>query len=147
MDSWTIRERCLGDWPALIRMLRNGFPAWYRRLPYLLFKTFVAEQEGWVLGFVSVPMRRGVGEIGLIAVDERARGQGVGSLLLKSALDWMGSCGLQRCVAKVRPDNTAAHRLFTTVGFERVGIRQRKLLGDVYIVERIISPAAQCSDE
>ncbi len=64
-----IRDRHLRDIPDLVRMLREGFPGWYRRLPYLLFPTIVAEHDGRAVGFVSMPLRNSVGEIGLIAVD------------------------------------------------------------------------------
>jgi len=124
--------------PDLIRMLREGFPGWYRRLPYLLFPTIVAERDGRAVGFVSMPMRNRVGEIGLIAVDASARGYGVGNALLHSALELMQARGMVRCVAKVRLDNLPAQLLFTSQGFSIAGAKRRRWLGDVYWVEKPI---------
>ena len=131
-----IRDRRLRDMPDLIRMLREGFPGWYRRLPYLLFPTIVAEHDGRAAGFVSMPMRNRVGEIGLIAVDAPARGYGIGKALLHSALEVMQARGMIRCVAKVRLDNPPAQRLFTSQGFSTVQVKRRRWLGDVYWVEK-----------
>ena len=131
-----IRDRHLRDIPDLVRMLREGFPGWYRRLPYLLFPTIVAEHDGRAVGFVSMPMRNRVGEIGLIAVDAPARGYGIGKALLHSALEVMQTRGMVRCVAKVRLDNPPAQRLFADQGFSIVRTKRRRWLGDVYWVER-----------
>ena len=137
--SVRVRDRYLRDIPDLIRMLREGFPGWYRRLPYLLFPTIVAEHDGRAVGFVSMPMRNSVGEIGLIAVDAPTRGYGVGKALLHSALELMQAHGMVRCVAKVRLDNPPAQRLFASQGFSIVQVKRRRWLGDVYCVEKRIA--------
>tara|TARA_Y100000588_G_scaffold306520_1_gene330254 strand:- start:6 stop:431 length:426 start_codon:yes stop_codon:yes gene_type:complete len=138
-----VSERRLSDTRSLIRVLRVGFPMWYRRLPYLFYRTIVARVDGEVVGFVSMPMRAGVGEIGLIAVAEAARGSGVGATLLSAALRCMERSGMHTCVAKVRVDNPGGQALFSRLGFETVGVDSRMWLGDVDRVRRPLSKSGR----
>lgn len=121
-----VSERRLSDTRSLIRVLRAGFPMWYRRLPYLFYRTIVARVDGEVVGFVSMPMRAGVG-----------------ATLLGAALRCMERSGMHTCVAKVRVDNPGGQALFSRLGFETVGVDSRMWLGDVDRVRRPLSKSGR----
>lgn len=61
-----------------------------------------------------------------MGVAQTARGQGLGSVLLKTALD-AASCALELEIIylMVRADNIAAVRLYESVGFEKMALLQR----------------------
>lgn len=60
----------------------------------------------------------GLVEILKFAVDEPARGRGVGSLLLSTALDWARAHGAVRVALESSTKLTAALRLYERFGFE-----------------------------
>lgn len=114
-----------------------------RRYPFL-----VAELDGNVVGWASVSAYRpracyaGIGEFS-IYVDERARGTGVGRVLLPALIAAAEEAGFWKLVSRVFPFNTASRRLCAACGFREVGIYEKhaKLDGkwlDVVIVERLI---------
>lgn len=137
--EYKIRKRILKDLPSILRILRDGFPHWYRRIPYLVFRTLVVEDKVGILGFVTIVKHKDAGEIGLIAVSEESRGKGLGSALLAAALEDLVACHINRCTAKVRFDNISAQHLFHKLGFSNLFVKRRRLLGDVYLVEKILS--------
>lgn len=77
----------------------------------------VAEAEGVAVGYVSVHEREAAGTIGLIGVDESARGSGIGEALVRGALNWCAERGLARCTVVTQGRNVAAQRLFQRCGF------------------------------
>src|SRR4051812_19323498 len=58
-------------------------------------------------------------EMHLLAVDERYRGQGVGSALLLAAVESAKQAGLKGMVLWTQPTMLAAHRLYEQAGFVR----------------------------
>ena len=83
-------------------------------------EVFVAKRGGEVLGFNAVRVRtyRGVafGEINLIAVDQRARAEGVGRVLVNAGNRWLESRASELMVRTESP-NVAAIRLYERCGF------------------------------
>ncbi|NMO51712.1 GNAT family N-acetyltransferase [Actinoplanes sp. TBRC 11911] len=88
--------------------------------------TFVAVDGGKIVGGVSFLLagakdghaaRPGEGEFRLLAVDEAARGRGVGRALVQACLDRAAALGLQRVVLNTGPDMLAAQRLYERMGF------------------------------
>lgn len=121
----------------------SALAAGARRYPYL-----VAELEGEVVGWASVSTYRprscyaGIGEFS-IYIDERARGKGVGMVLLPALVAAAEDAGFWKLVSRVFPANTASLKLCAACGFREVGIYEKhaKLDGqwlDVVIVERVI---------
>jgi ribosomal protein S18 acetylase RimI-like enzyme len=133
-----IRPPSLRDAFFMVKTIREGFPVWYRRLPYLFFRSLVADCNEQAAGFVSFLIKGNVGEIFLIAVDPDVRRNGVAGILLKSALRDMQQQGVTRCIAKVRLKNLPAQRLFVSTGFIKVKIVFRRFLGDVYLFQKYI---------
>lgn len=84
-------------------------------------KVFVADLQGQVVGFMHLEMdiERGVGKIGLNAVDPDFSGRGVGTLMYRFAVDYFRSAGLK--IAKVStggdPSHAAARRAYEKAGF------------------------------
>ena len=98
-----------------------------RRYPHAA--VFVAEREdGTLVGRLSVgrdphPASTHVADVGLmVALD--ARRQGVGTALLRAAVDWARGAGIRKLELHVFPWNEAAIALYDAFGFEREGYRK-----------------------
>lgn len=98
-----------------------------RRYPHAA--VFVAEREdGTLVGRLSVgrdphPASAHVADVGLmVALD--ARRQGVGTALLRAAVDWAREAGIRKLELHVFPWNEAAIALYEAFGFEREGFRK-----------------------
>jgi L-amino acid N-acyltransferase YncA len=107
---------------------------------------FVALQEGEVVGWVAASrvsercVYGGVVE-NSVYVDDEARGQGVGRLLLERLIASTEGAGIWTIQTGIFPENEVSVRLHERVGFEVVGRRKRlgKLHGiwrDVLLLER-----------
>ena len=68
-------------------------------------------------GMVTISLHGAVAQIGLIAVDEACRGQGVGSILMSAARRCMVDAGASRAVVVTQADNTSACRLYERHGY------------------------------
>jgi len=99
-----------------------------RRYPHAA--VFVAEHEdGTIVGRLSVgrdphPASTHVADVGLM-VALGARRQGVGTALLRAAVEWARSAGVRKLELHVFPWNEAAIALYEAFGFEREGFRKR----------------------
>lgn len=75
-------------------------------------------QRGQVAGYVTCNLvDETTGQIGLIAVGQAARGQGLGPLLLTAALHWLAQQGRQQMIVVTQGRNLAAQRLYGRLGF------------------------------
>ena len=83
----------------------------------LAAKVLVAVRAGAVVGMVTVGERAGAADIGLIAVDEAARGGGVGGALVAAALAWGRSAGLDQATVVTQGHNRAACALYERCGY------------------------------
>ncbi len=145
-------------WPEVARIYRDGIatgnatfetevPSWERWTgAHLPGHRFVALLDGAVAGWVAVSpvsdrcVYGGVVE-NSVYVDERARGRGVGRLLLEHLIRSTEAAGIWTIQTGIFPENDASLRLHERVGFELVGRRKRlgKLHGvwrDVLLLER-----------
>jgi ribosomal protein S18 acetylase RimI-like enzyme len=91
----------------------------------------VAERDGELMGWVTLERGRAeytrhTAEIGL-GVVARFRGVGIGTALLRCALEWASARGLERLTLHVRASNTRAIRLYETLGFTQEGRRIRQV--------------------
>jgi ribosomal protein S18 acetylase RimI-like enzyme len=80
----------------------------------------VAETAGRVAGYVACdasPADERTGRIVLIAVEEAARGQGLGRELVESAIAWAAARGLARMEVVTQGRNVPAQRLYQRCGF------------------------------
>jgi GNAT superfamily N-acetyltransferase len=70
-------------------------------------------------GMVTLKYERGEGSIGLVAVARRARGAGVGRLLVDSASARFAALGIGHASVVTQGENAAACRLYEACGYER----------------------------
>jgi ribosomal protein S18 acetylase RimI-like enzyme len=83
---------------------------------------FVAEEEGEVAGYVTCRLDRetGIGRIPNLAVDERHRGSGTGSALIRHALEWMREQGMAMAKIETLVQNERGQALYPRFGFREV---------------------------
>jgi dTDP-4-amino-4,6-dideoxy-D-galactose acyltransferase len=84
---------------------------------------FVAEWEGKPAGYISCHLSGSDGSIGLIAVDERARGRGLGRTLVESSLAFFHDHGMERALVVTQGRNIASQRLYQRCGFVTESVR------------------------
>jgi RimJ/RimL family protein N-acetyltransferase len=86
----------------------------------------VAVAGGRIVGTLHVEVsRHGFGELGML-VDRAWRGQGVGSALMRAAVDWARGQRLHKLCLEVFAHNTAAIALYRKCGFAEEGRRVRQ---------------------
>lgn len=69
------------------------------------------------VGYCTIHISGDEGSIGLIAVDEHARGHGYGADLVLGAVDWCHSQGVPQIIVVTQGQNIAAQRVFQRCGF------------------------------
>jgi RimJ/RimL family protein N-acetyltransferase/3-hydroxyisobutyrate dehydrogenase-like beta-hydroxyacid dehydrogenase len=84
--------------------------------------SLVAVADGALVGLLHVEQRRGVGEIGML-VDRSWRGRGVGTALVRAAIDRARADGLHKLSLEVFPHNAAGIALYRKCGFVDEGRR------------------------
>lgn len=84
---------------------------------------FVAEREGVVLGYVTTRLDRvnSIGRIPNLAVEEKARGLGLGRRLIHHALDYFRVTGMKVAKIETMASNVVGQNLYPSCGFEEVG--------------------------
>jgi dTDP-4-amino-4,6-dideoxy-D-galactose acyltransferase len=84
----------------------------------------VVDARGVAAGFVACHADRAEsrGSIGLISVDESARGRGLGQQLVLGAVSWAAREGLERMTVVTQGRNIDAQRLFQRSGFRTESI-------------------------
>ena len=93
---------------------------------------FVAEADGQVVGMASVG-EAGTGRAASVTsfwVDPRARGKGVGDLLLLATVESAKEAGYDELLLWVVENNGHAIRLYERHGFEQTGATQQVRPGD-----------------
>jgi len=94
----------------------------------------VAERGGEVVGYVYAglepqswkELRGPAGFVHDIVVDERDRGQGIGTRLANAAAAWLESRGAPRVMLWTAQKNEGAQRLFERLGFRRTMIEMTR---------------------
>ena len=122
-----VREATRADLLAVFRIEKRSFP---QPWPYAAFEQFlgdpgflVAERSETVVGYVIADVLSDhgtpIGHVKDIAIAPEHRGEGVGSLLLSSALATLSTRGVGWVKLEVRPSNDAAIALYRQFDFER----------------------------
>ncbi|MGQ9630949.1 MAG: GNAT family N-acetyltransferase [bacterium] len=73
-----------------------------------------------------------------VAVDEAYRGRGVGTELVKFALDYLRRCGAPEVRLEVRPDNAPARRVYSKLGFVEKGTLPTAIGGTIVMTKFLI---------
>lgn len=144
----SVRARVPADLPALVRMLieqqpSSGYPLrWPLPFPVEQFivrayeeQAWVAERDGHVVGHVMVGRveddrtaaivtaatgRRELATVSVLFVARDVRGQGIGKLLLDTAVDWAMQRG-RMPVLDVVPKHRGAMNFYQHLGWSDVG--------------------------
>ncbi|MGO9991612.1 MAG: ribosomal protein S18-alanine N-acetyltransferase [Steroidobacteraceae bacterium] len=95
-------------------------------------------------------MSIGAGEAHILNVCMRAdyRGRGLARKVLLYLIDCARTAGMYEAFLEVRPSNTAAARLYHSLGFEQVGVRRGYYQAtngreDAAVLRRLLLPAAK----
>lgn len=78
----------------------------------------VAEHDSRPAGYISCHLKQdGIGQIGLVGVDDGARNLGLGRQLVRSALRWFRERETREVTVVTQGNNIAAQRLYQSSGF------------------------------
>lgn len=78
-----------------------------------------------VQGYILVFVYRKSARIYSLAVGPEFRGQGIARALVRAALERIASLGLVRVNLEVRESNVTAQGLYESLGFRKIGLRER----------------------
>jgi ribosomal-protein-alanine N-acetyltransferase len=84
----------------------------------------VLDLDGQVIGYGVMSVGAGEAHILNLCVREEFRSVGFGRRLLGYMLDRGAAAGMTEAFLEVRPSNLSAIRLYTSMGFEQVGVRR-----------------------
>jgi putative acetyltransferase len=110
---------------ATFRRLENIFEV-YRAEGSRFFVARDMEQGGVCIGGAGLgplhglPVSEGMGELRDIVLEERFRGRGIGTRLLKRCLDEAREIGYQRLYLETTPQMDKAQKLFVRFGFRAI---------------------------
>jgi GNAT superfamily N-acetyltransferase len=82
---------------------------------------WVAQSDGVILGSVALLAEEGTGRLRWLALDERARGRGVGRALVRTSLDYARGRGFPGVFLTTISGLDAAHGIYREAGFELTG--------------------------
>ena len=133
MPETTLREMTWRDIPSLTALEPLLFAddawseqTWWAELAGRPRRSYVVgERSGTVVGYAGVDCGGEVADVMTIAVATRARGQGLGSALMRWLVAQARAAGADYLMLEVRADNAMAQRLYTTAGFAQVSVRRR----------------------
>ncbi len=105
----------------------------------------VVEVGGDATGYGIMSVGAGEAHILNVCVREEYRGRGLARKILLYLLDRARIAGMYEAFLEVRPSNTAAARLYHSLGFEQVGVRRgyyQATVGreDAAVLRRILLP-------
>lgn len=95
---------------------------------------FVAEYEGKTIGFVDIEFFEETGKILGLAVFPEFQGKGVGTKLLKKALEEIRERRKKQAIILTAEDNLLAQKLYERMGFEFKEKLDRKIGGKEVLV-------------
>ena len=103
----------------------------------------VADVGGEMAGYGIMSVGAGEAHILNVCIRDEYRGRGFARKILVYLLDRARASGMREAFLEVRPSNTAAARLYQSMGFEQVGVRRgyyQALVGreDAAVLRRIL---------
>jgi dTDP-4-amino-4,6-dideoxy-D-galactose acyltransferase len=105
--------------PLLKPCFQKLYHEWVRKaLQDVDSKVIALMEAGRMAGMVTASVTEGVGKIGLLAVDERCRGRGLGQQLLSQCEVFYRSRGVEICKVVTQKDNASACRLYEKQGYK-----------------------------
>ncbi len=141
MNQVSIRDAEERDAPAIAALCGQlGYPTPTesvvpridRLREYAQARVIVAVVEGSPVGLATIHLRHminheaPIGQLTLLVVDERVRGQGVGRVLVAESEAWARARGCKRFVVTTALRRTEAHAFYEKLGFTHTGRRYGK---------------------
>lgn len=80
--------------------------------------TLIYKEDGNELGFVTLKLKEGFGEIGLIAVDETSRGKSIGKKLVIAVMNILREKNIMELEVATQKNNKDACNFYEKVGFK-----------------------------
>ena len=143
-NKFIIRKATLNDIDRVIYINRVSLPENYTRYFFIEHLNkwpnafYVAEVDGEVVGYVMsrVELGWGIMKLGLVkkghivslAVLEKYRRRGIGTALMRAALDGLKSYGVKEVYLEVRVSNIPAIKLY-----EKLGFVKKKVIPSYYL--------------
>lgn len=128
--GWTFTDMTVEDLPQVLRIERASFTnpwtgaLFLQELDVAFSRVILARDRlGTIGGYLCRWFVADEVHILNIAVDPRARSQGVGRMLMHEALREARARGAVAVTLEVRRSNDAGRRLYASFGFEQVGAR------------------------
>jgi [ribosomal protein S18]-alanine N-acetyltransferase len=108
----------------------------------------VVDVGGEMAGYGIMSVGAGEAHILNVCIRDEYRCRGFARKILKYLLERAQAAGMHEAFLEVRPSNTAAARLYHSMGFEQVGMRRgyyQASVGreDAAVLRRVLSPAAK----
>lgn len=132
LEQLHLRTGGASDLDEVMRIMNSAFPACYGEawtrsqcagiLPMKGVRMVLAERSGEAVGFALMRVIADEAELLLLAVEQNARGQGIGRALLDHFVDVSHQEGATRLHLEVRDGNSAV-ALYHAVGFLPAGRR------------------------
>ncbi len=124
-----IRQMTEADVPAVVAVERSSYQfPWsegiFRDCVRVGYTCRVATIGDIIIGHGIMSVGAGEAHILNLCVGEAFRCRGIGRRLLDFLLDRAAAAGMDEAFLEVRPSNTAAIRLYQSMGFAHVGIRR-----------------------
>ena len=88
------------------------------------FRYFVAEEAGEILGYCGFLFVLDEAEIPNVCVKATARNQGIGKQMMNVLVSEAAKLGIATLFLEVRESNTAARKLYESLGFAEDGLRK-----------------------
>lgn len=76
-----------------------------------------SNEEGLITGFITLGLKNGVPDIGLLAVDTKERGRSIGKTLIQTALTRVAEWGSKKIQVVTQKDNLNACQFYERRGF------------------------------
>jgi [ribosomal protein S18]-alanine N-acetyltransferase len=128
-DALDIRPMMELDVPVVVEIERAAYQfPWsegiFRDCLRVGYVCRVADVRGEMGGYGIMSVGAGEAHILNVCIREDYRNQGLGRSMLLFLLDRARAAGMYEAYLEVRPSNTAAFRLYHSLGFEQVGVRR-----------------------
>jgi ribosomal-protein-alanine N-acetyltransferase len=126
----TVRFMEERDIEQVVLIEQDSFPAPWTEKAFLSelqnkFATyFVMLHQEKLIGYVGMWIFAGESHITTIAVHPSYRSRGYGRILMNTALDFSREHGVDTVVLEVRMSNFHAIKLYSSLGFKKIGIRK-----------------------
>jgi [ribosomal protein S18]-alanine N-acetyltransferase len=133
MPETTLREMTWRDIPSLAAIEPLLFAddawseqTWWAELAGRPRRSYVVgERSGTVVGYAGIDCGGEVADVMTIAVAVCARGQGLGSALMRWLVAQARRAGSDYLMLEVRADNADAQRLYSAAGFSQLAVRRK----------------------